>query len=248
MTIQQQIISTVAQHGKRIFLIDAHTGQAITYAEFHSQACVLAAELRRRGLQKGDRVATMLPNSCELATLYFACIYLGAVIVPISPSLSQADVQFILRSCEPSHVIASGANAKLLKDLHRNVFSLSTSGEAIAEFPHANTIHLELLRPDPSFVPLEGSGPDNLIVIMYTSGTSSKPKGLGHRIGAMFRNASVFARAQNINEESRFYLTLSMAYMGGFYNMLVMPFLLGASVVVDNVFDARASLHFLGEG
>ena len=79
---------------------------------------------------------------------------------------------------------------------------------------------------------------------MYTSGTSAKPKGLAHKLGRMFRNATAFASAQGIDQDSRFYLTLSMAYMGGLYNLLIMPFLCGASVVVDHVFDARSSLHF----
>jgi long-chain acyl-CoA synthetase len=93
-------------------------------------------------------------------------------------------------------------------------------------------------------VPLETADADDLVVIMYTSGTSAKPKGLAHKIGRMFRNASAFAGGQRVGEESRFYLTLSMAYMGGFYNLLILPFLCGASVVVDHVFDARSSLHF----
>jgi acyl-CoA synthetase (AMP-forming)/AMP-acid ligase II len=67
---------------------------------------------------------------------------------------------------------------------------------------------------------------------------------LAHRLGRMLRNARAFAEAQKIDQDSRFYLTLSMAYMGGFYNLLVLPFLCGASVVVDHVFDARSSLHF----
>ena len=60
----------------------------------------------------------------------------------------------------------------------------------------------------------------------------------------MFRNARAFAEQQGIDEAARFYLTLSMAYMGGFYNLLILPFLHGASVVIDHVFDARSSLNF----
>ena len=60
----------------------------------------------------------------------------------------------------------------------------------------------------------------------------------------MFRNARAFAEQQGIDHASRFYLTLSMAYMGGFYNLLILPFLHGASVVIDHVFDARSSLSF----
>src|SRR5260370_28890999 len=94
------------------------------------------------------------------------------------------------------------------------------------------------------FVHLQTAGPDDLVVIMYTSGRSAKPKGLAHKLGRMLCNARAFAHAQGIDRDSRFYLTLSMAYMGGFYNLLVLPFLCGASVVVDHVFDARSSLHF----
>jgi len=105
-------------------------------------------------------------------------------------------------------------------------------------------ISIDALGDADDFTPLETADGNDLIVIMYTSGTSAKPKGLAHRLGRMFRNAAAFASAQGIDENSRFYLTLSMAYMGGFYNLLILPFLCGASVVVDHVFDARSSLHF----
>src|SRR5260370_3229960 len=78
------------------------------------------------------------------------------------------------------------------------------------------------------FVHLQTAGPDDLVVIMYTSGTSAKPKGLAHKLGRMFRNATAFASAQTIDQNSRFYLTLSMSYMSGLYNLLGLPFLCGA--------------------
>ena len=106
------------------------------------------------------------------------------------------------------------------------------------------TIRIDDLDEAKDFVPLETADGEDLVVIMYTSGTSAKPKGLAHKLGRMFRNAAAFASAQEIDQDSRFYLTLSMAYMGGLYNLLVLPFLCGASVVVDHVFDARSSLNF----
>ena len=81
MTIRETILDVVARREGQVFLVDANTGRQLTYGEFHRQACALAAELRDRGLLKGDRIAVMMPNCCELAVLYFACIYLGAVIV-----------------------------------------------------------------------------------------------------------------------------------------------------------------------
>jgi long-chain acyl-CoA synthetase len=244
ITTRETIMNIVARREQHVFLVDATTRREITYGDFHRQACALAAELRRRGVRKGDRIGVMVPNCCELAVLYFACIYLGAVIVPINPSLSKSDLQFILQSCKPALVVASASGTQAISGFHANVLQLVTAQEAAKDFNDPGRIKIDLLSEMQEFVPLESADGEDLVVIMYTSGTSAKPKGLAHKLGRMFRNASAFASAQHVDQDSRFYLTLSMSYMGGFYNLLVLPFLCGASVVVDHVFDARSSLHF----
>jgi len=246
MKIRTTILDVIARRKGEVFLVDAITGREITYGEFHRQACALAAELRRRGVRKGDRIAVMVPNCSELAALYFACIYLGAVIVPVNPALSKSDVQFILASCKPALMVANATCAEAFKGFHANMLRLFTTHEheATKDSDQLDQIKIDVLDNPTDFVPLETANGEDLVVIMYTSGTSAKPKGLAHKLGRMFRNAAVFATSQGINQGSRFYLTLSMAYMGGFYNLLVLPFLCGASVVVDHVFDARSSLNF----
>jgi acyl-coenzyme A synthetase/AMP-(fatty) acid ligase len=242
MTVREIVLDVVRRREDQIFLVDAIAHREIKYKEFHERACALAAELRRIGVGKGDRIGVMVPNCCELAILYFACIYLGAVIVPINPGLSHNEVQFILSSSKPVLMVVCPSCAGVVQAMHPNVINLITRGQTASA--GASTISIELLPEAAGFFPLEHSEADDLIVIMYTSGTTAKPKGFAHRIGRMFRNAQAFASAQGINEDTRFYLTLSMAYMGGLYNLLVLPFLCGASVVVDHVFDARSSLHF----
>jgi long-chain acyl-CoA synthetase len=249
MTIHETITNVVTQRAGDVFLVDAITGREMTYREFHRQACALAAELRERGVRKGDRVGVLIPNCCELAVLYFACIYLGVVIVPVNPALSKNEIQFILKSCNPALVVTSTSNAALLRALHPKVLGLMTAEENFkaASGPEQTAdgaIRIEGLPDAKDFVPLETADAEDLLVIMYTSGTSAQPKGLAHKRERMFRNAKAFASAQGIDQDSRFYLTLSMSYMGGFYNLLILPFLCGASVVVDHVFDARSSLHF----
>jgi acyl-coenzyme A synthetase/AMP-(fatty) acid ligase len=244
MKIRETIMDVVARREGQVFLVEAIAGREITYGEFHRQVCALAAELRRRGVRKGDRIAVMVPNCCELAVLYFACIYLGAVIVPVNPALSKSDVQFILASCKPALMVASATCAEAFKGFHANVLRLLTAQEAIKDSDDPDLIRIDVLKGATDFVPPENADGEDLVVIMYTSGTSAKPKGLAHKLGRMFRNAAAFASAQGIDQDSRFYLTLSMSYMGGFYNLFVLPFLCGASVVVDHVFDARSSLNF----
>ena len=243
-TIRETIMDVVTRRQGQVFLVDAATGREITYGEFHRQACALGAELRRRGLRKGDRVSVMVPNCCELAVLYFACMYLGAVIVPINPAVSKSDVQFILASSKPTLMVVSTLCTGSIQGFHGDVLELETAADTIKVSNRANLIRINLLAETKDFVPLETADAEDLVVIMYTSGTSAKPKGLAHKLGRMFRNATAFASAQGIDQDARFYLTLSMAYMGGLYNLLILPFLCGASVVVDHVFDARSSLHF----
>jgi long-chain acyl-CoA synthetase len=244
MTIRAMLLDVVTRREGHVFLVDAIAKHETTYGEFHQQACALAGELRRRGVRKGDRVGVMVPNCCELAVLYFACIYLGAVIVPINPALSKSDVQFILASCKPAIMVASGSNADAIRRIHARVFRLVTESNGTGNPNEPDQIRIDALAETEEFVPFETADGEDLVVIMYTSGTSAKPKGLAHKLGRMLGNARAFADAQGIDQESRVYVTLSMAYMGGFYNLLVLPFLCGASVVVDHVFDARSSLHF----
>lgn len=241
MNVRDVVLDRIVQSGDRSFLIDAATGREISYAEFHRLACDLAAELERRGIQRADRLAVMFPNSCELAVLYFAAMYVGATLVPMNPNLSHGDIEYIV-SCARPRLIVSHASAvtKLRESGLQPLLLLTGQAEAEGE----DSIRLDSLSRAGEFRPLQNVTADDFLVIMFTSGTTARPKGLVHRMGRMFRNAMSFAEMQGVGQDSRFYLTLSMAYMGGFYNLLILPFLRGATVVIDNVFDARSSLGF----
>ena len=242
MNVRDVVLDRIQQSGNRPFLIDAATSREISYGEFHRLACDLAAELQRRGIQRADRLAVMFPNGCELAVLYFAAMYVGATLVPMNPNLSHGDIEYIVSCARPRLIVAHASCINKLREsgLQPLVCLRAAQGEPTGE----DSISLGSLSRVSEFHPLESVTADDFLVIMFTSGTTARPKGLVHRIGRMFRNAMSFAEMHGVVEDSRFYLTLSMAYMGGFYNLLILPFLRGATVVIDNVFDARSSLSF----
>jgi long-chain acyl-CoA synthetase len=243
MTFRDLIQDRIRASGENVFLVDASSGRELTYAQFHKQACEVAAYLSERGVRRGDRVATVVPNCPELAVVYFACLYCGATIVPVSPNLSASEADYILANCRPKCTVASSsARQKLASVLHGSI-GLSTLQDPVTSDVEP-AIDLKRLTDSSALVPLSEASDDDLALIVYTSGTTAKPKGLAHHVGRMVRNAMAFAEVQEIDSNSRFYLTLSMAYMGGIYNLLLLPFLTGASVVVDHVFDARSSLTF----
>lgn len=243
MTIRDLVLDRIRVSGSRVFLVDAFTGRELTYAQFHEQASAVAAYLRSLGVGRGDRVATVVPNCTELAVLYFACLYCGATIVPVNPNLSVAEAEYILANCKPKCTVASSSAIQKLASVLKSPVALATSQEPIASSVES-AIVIGQLGDSSKFIPFSEARDDDLALIVYTSGTTAKPKGLAHHIGRMVRNAAAFAEAQGVDAGSRFYLTLSMAYMGGFYNLLLLPFFTGASVVVDHVFDARSSLTF----
>lgn len=243
MTFRDLALDRIRISGPQVFLVDAFTGREVTYAQFHEQARAIAACLSERGVTRGDRVATVVPNCVELAAVYFACLYCGATIVPVNPNLSAAEANYILANCRPKCTVATSSARQKLATVLQGSILLSTSQDPVTT---STEPALDLARQTDSsaFDPLAGSSDQDLALIVYTSGTTAKPKGLAHHIGRMVRNATAFAETQAIDSDSRFYLTLSMAYMGGIYNLLLLPFLAGASVVVDHVFDARSSLTF----
>src|SRR5258708_32864444 len=91
MTIRETIMNVVARQQHKVFLLDATTGREITYGEFHRQACNLAAELQRSGVRKGNRIAVMVPNCCELAVLYFCSLFCGVISVVTNTSSAQTE-------------------------------------------------------------------------------------------------------------------------------------------------------------
>ncbi len=243
MRIGDLIHDRIRVSGSRVFLVDAFTGREITYAEFHEKACSVAAHLHARGVRRGDRVATVVSNCTELAILYFGSLYCGATIVPMNPNLALAEAQYILANAHPRCIFASTSAIQKFFGVLQKPLALSTAQEP-TDSPTESVLVVDRLEPASEFVAMSEGTDDDIALIVYTSGTTAKPKGLAHRIGAIVRNATAFAETQEIDADSRFYLTLSMAYMGGIYNSLLLPFFVGASVVVDHVFDARSSLTF----
>lgn len=227
-------------HADRTFLIDAKTGKELTFAELHAKACALGAHLQAKGLGKGDRVGIILHNSPEFAVLYFACLYCGIVTVPINPVLTSREASFILTKSGAKHLFTTST---LLKTL---AVPDDIATFMLDENPDAPEEHLAIneLPAAEGFRALEGVDARDTLTIVFTSGTTATPKGVVHRIADLIDNARLFCNILEIGPENRFYGILAMTYLGGYYNLLLLPFAAGASVVLSHAFDASSALRF----
>ena len=91
---------------------------------------------------------------------------------------------------------------------------------------------------------LSGVHDSNEMVIIYTSGTTSRPKGVIHSFSNIVGNAIVFGKLHGLNERNRFLNCLPLTYLGGYYNLLILPYVNGSSVVLTRPISASSALRF----
>lgn len=231
------------ENADRDFLVDTIGGRSLTFGALHESAVRIGADLRRRGLERGDRVAMLMHNSAAFAELYLGCLYAGVVAVPINPVFSRSEIGFILESTRARLVFVSPETADQVADAGGDARTLSLQADGEPP-PGAERWHPDGLDEAAGFEPLEGAVPDDTLCIVYTSGTTSQPKGVVHSVGNMLGNGHAFGRRLGIGPGNRFYGILAMTYLGGYYNLLMLPYVNASSVALARTFDASAALDF----
>ncbi|MER7274734.1 AMP-binding protein [Dactylosporangium sp. NPDC000244] len=146
-----------------------------TVGAVHERALRLAAGLHRLGVRRGDRVASMMPNRDEAVELFFACAALGAIQVPLNVYLKGEFLRYQLGDADPKVVVADGAALPLLADLLGAPERAGATLVAIDE-PAAGALAFQDLFADPVRA-WPDPAPDDLVCVLYTSGTTGMPKG-----------------------------------------------------------------------
>lgn len=221
------------KNAERAFLIE-RDGTRMTYGELDRRARAVAGALRDRGIVRGDKIVISAPNSIPLSTLYLGCLYAGIVAVPLNPGSTDDEAAFIAGKC--------GAKALAHSlDLAQRVPKWS-SLPAFAIEPFVESAAAGRTSTGPR--PFEGMSDEDDLLIIYTSGTTASPKGVVHRVSDLIDNARLFGRAVGLSPENRFYNLLPMTYLGGYYNLLLLPYACESSVVIDQPFSAASALDF----
>ncbi len=175
--------ASAAEHGSRIAL--RWNDAVFSFEKLDRAARGVATSLRARGVRRGDRVALFVPNVPDFTIAYFGILYAGATVVPLNVLLSEREVAY--------HLEDSGARILIAHPL----FGAAARGGAAqrgAEIVWAggneSPTVTELAEAEP-VTALADTGADDTAVILYTSGTTGKPKGAELSHSNLFVNCSV---------------------------------------------------------
>ena len=191
------------------------------------------------GISNGDRVAMIVANSEEFLISLYAITKIGAVAVPINTFLKHEEFEYILNDCEAKMLISSSSFAKETKNLietttvekivwTENYDKLDEKNYSFVEITGSMETHEQLANP-PKI--------DDLACIVYTSGTTGKPKGAMLSYRNFFSNSVAAEESFRINEKDRFIVFLPMFHSFTLSIMVLLPIYACASmVIVKSVF------------
>jgi len=239
-----RLLEVFERNHERLLIIDARDGTRLTYGEMLGNSRVLASWLADQGVQKGEAVAFSMENCMELAQLYFACLHLGARVVPINPTFHPHDFARILAGTATRYFVTAPAVRLRLEDCLRQLPQLKVLCVAPAvEHLKGNQaalvnvdIRAELALHAPASRSFADAGDDDICFTMFSSGSTGTPKGINIRYGGLLGNGLAFCRRLGLGAENRFYNVLSMTYLGGLYNLMLIPILAEGSFLLDTVF------------
>lgn len=258
-TINDYLDACVAACPDKLALtaVQVETGgvRRFSYREMAQMADRIAVGLARLGVGQGDVVACQLPNWWQFTLVYLACSRIGAVMNPLMHIFRERELSFMLRHGEARVMIAPktfrgfdfeamlAALQPSLPDLRHlvvvggsgaNSFEALLSGPAWEKEADAQDI---LTRSRP--------GPDDVTQLIYTSGTTGEPKGVMHSANTLFSNIVPYAERLRLGADDTILMASPMAHQTGFMYGLMMPIVLKAGAVLQDVWEPKKAVALI---
>jgi len=228
-------------------LCTADKNEELTWSGIRERAWRLAGGLFQLGIKPGDRVVVQLQNVVDAVVVYFAIGRLGAVMVPRMT---------VYRESEIGHVIdATEARALIVPDTFR-AFDFAQMGLELAQLcptlehvivAGAGPSETQALSDLCEATPYEGPrpDPDDLHVIVYTSGTTAKPKGAAHSFNTYVACARGLVRALGLTSRDVCFMPSPLMHNTGLQGAAVIPAVIGCASVLQDIWDAHTALELI---
>jgi acyl-CoA synthetase (AMP-forming)/AMP-acid ligase II len=209
-----------------------------SYAEFEREVDRVANGFLRIGVQKGDRIAFVLPNCAEFLFAVFAVTKIGAVFVPLNPAYTPEEAEYVLHHSEASIILTSTDLLPLIESVRSKLSDLKQL-IVLGDGMFSQTLSWnEFLRDVGDKAPSFEIAPEDLASITYTSGTTDRPKGvmLSHYAYAFAPRTR--AEALGWTAKDRVLCLLPLFHVNALCHMCLGMLSVGGSIVLTEKFSA----------
>jgi 2-furoate---CoA ligase len=233
-------LASVARDPDALALVDGEV--RFTYAEWLHKISSLVAAFDRMGLKPGDHLLTALQNNWQAATVHWACQFAGLIITPINWRVKADELDFCIENSE--------CRALVYQDISGSAVAASTGAPNLIVMRAGSTsagageVSLDALCEENAPEATARVSADAWSVMLYTSGTTSRPKGVPRRHQAE-RAASIAHVAQNLYRRGERTLGVMPLYHTMGVRSLIAMSLIGGTFVCLPRFDAKRALGLI---
>ncbi|NGP89536.1 class I adenylate-forming enzyme family protein [Fodinibius halophilus] len=214
-------------------VIDSTTGNRYTYRDLNELATQLAGYLQHReGLEAGNRVAVVSPNSISYLVLFFACAKIGAVLVPLNYRLPKAGLKEQVSDCDPHLLVSAEEFSEVVTDIAE---CNSCSYQMLDEGERAVAAVMQTEQPE--VLPYESSAND-IAMILYTSGTTGKAKGAMISWQQIHWNSLNTEISLGLTGDDSSFVNTPFYHTGGWHVLLTPLIHHGGKLILQPKFDA----------
>ncbi|MBD1383368.1 fatty acid--CoA ligase [Metabacillus arenae] len=243
-TIGKVFDLTVEKFPHKEAVYDATKQVRFSYFEWQQEVNKLANAFVEAGVRKGDRISTYLFNTIELATAYFASAKIGAVINPINFRLKEEEVAYILKDAAPKIVLFEKTLESTITEIHQG-FSEISFWYVDMETPDYALNYYDQIQ-DSTSVPIEIDVTDSdPYAIMYTSGTTGRPKGVIHRHRDMIEQSYMCISAKRLTKNDRGLVAAPMFHCAELHCCFLPRVHVGANNVIIHHFEPKQVLQII---
>ena len=229
----------------------------LTYGELARRVERIALGLVALGVEAGEVVAFQLPNWWQFTALHLACLRIGAVTNPLMPIFRQRELRYMLSFGGAKVMVVpeefrSFGYAAMMAELKpelpelRRVFAIGGKGEESFESYFLERAW-ESEMDAASVFAARRLGPDDVVQILYTSGTTGEPKGVMHTSNTLLAGLPAYVERVGLSGRDAVFMASPLAHQTGFLYGLLMPIVLGTRCVLQDVWMPDSAVKAIAE-
>jgi malonyl-CoA/methylmalonyl-CoA synthetase len=229
-------------------VLTTESGQTLSYADLDRESASLAAYITLLGVGVGDRVTVQVEKSPQALCLYLACLRGGFVYQPLNLAYQRSELAYFLNDASPALVIFDDQNQAMIEPLCKplevaHLLSLNANGTGTL------TEQWQAWRKqgEPISKRVVLCAKDDLAALLYSSGTTGKPKGIMLSHDNLYQNAAVLVDAWGFTEQDILLHALPIFHVHGLFVALGCVLLSGASMHWQAGFNAQKVARILGK-